>query len=375
MSLPIKLRISLVGLTGFILLVPFTAAADMAMGNISFAWVYQPTLAPASLPGQYFHNTLGGTVRFLRRSEGIYEVSFGSSGKSATGGGNVQVTSYFSGHNCKVESWSPTFKVVVRCFNAEGAAEDSHFLVLVSRPPAHGRDFLAYLWANEPTASRYIPQPAYSYNSTGGRISVARRRAGVYGVEIDARGADAAAIGGGNVQVTAYGPGAEYCKSNGWIGHGTPYAFTVLCFDASGRPADSRFTALVLRPGDDRGKTGLIASHDDFYRYSGSNGPIKIARTGTGVQRVILGNLGDRRVLTDAWGRAGPIAGHIQVSATGSGAERCSVREWGTGRDTDIKVSCFDAAGNAADSDFSLLALFPGSSTAGIRMPSYKGKD
>ena len=90
--------------------IPVTGVADMAMGNISFAWIYKPIEAPENLPTQYFHNTLGSSVQFKRDSEGSYKVAFNRSGKGSQGGGNVQVTAYFSQHYCKVASWTPSFR-------------------------------------------------------------------------------------------------------------------------------------------------------------------------------------------------------------------------------------------------------------------------
>jgi non-ribosomal peptide synthetase component F len=53
---------------------------------------------------------------------------------------------------------------------------------------------------------------------------------------------------GGHVQVTAYGPGSETCKVEKWSSSADDFIADVRCFDASGHPADARYTVLAIGP-------------------------------------------------------------------------------------------------------------------------------
>ncbi|MCW2753065.1 MAG: hypothetical protein JWQ32_476 [Marmoricola sp.] len=101
-----------------------------------------------------------------------------------------------------------------------------------------------YVWNNDAAAALNTPVNigapgnAYAYNSAGGAINLTRSAVGVYSVDF---------VGlvfyPGNVQVTAYGGGAVECKSGGW----DSTTATVLCFDATGNPANSDFDLAVIK--------------------------------------------------------------------------------------------------------------------------------
>ncbi len=67
--------------------------------------------------------------------------------------------------------------------------------------------------------------------------TAARSSAGVYLVKYPSLGAD------GDVQVTAYGGGAAYCKVASW----SVFGVGVRCFSPGGAPADSQYTVTLLR--------------------------------------------------------------------------------------------------------------------------------
>jgi hypothetical protein len=103
-----------------------------------------------------------------------------------------------------------------------------------------------YVWANNPTVSSYTPNPAYSYNSPGGAITINRSSVGVYAVRFSGLGESGKP--GGNVQVTAYGSGSESCKVVSWNSGGADFIVNVRCFNTAGNLVNSRYTVLVTLP-------------------------------------------------------------------------------------------------------------------------------
>jgi hypothetical protein len=110
--------------------------------------------------------------------------------------------------------------------------------------PACPPDKLGYVWANNPTAASYTPAPAYSYDSAGGPITITRTSKGRYTVRFGGLGGNG--IAGGNVQITAYGPGTERCKVLNWASGGADFVLNVRCTNLAGFPDDTRFTVLVI---------------------------------------------------------------------------------------------------------------------------------
>jgi hypothetical protein len=140
--------------------------------------------------------------------------------------------------------------------------------------PSTGFGEYAFVWANRPTTTTikpYTPELAYQYNSTGAINTIARVERGHYRVYMP----DVYPKAGGNVQLSAYGSGSSYCNVGSWgTNVGSPLEVSddlvvqVYCFDASGNPADSQFTALY----HDHGLGGeslayLWASEPETLRY------------------------------------------------------------------------------------------------------------
>ena len=101
------------------------------------------------------------------------------------------------------------------------------------------RPHAAYAWADRPSTTQYTPNTFYSYNPSGGAITIRRQSAGLY--NITWTGADAAIFDDGNVQVTAYGSGNAQCKVDS---SGAENAL-VRCFDPSGTLVDTFYTVLM----------------------------------------------------------------------------------------------------------------------------------
>jgi choice-of-anchor B domain-containing protein len=103
-----------------------------------------------------------------------------------------------------------------------------------------------YAWADDATADRYAPSTTYSHNLSGGPIEITRSGTGTYAVRF--AGLGGAGTAGGHVQVTAYGPESETCKVERWNSSGADFVADVRCFDTAGKPADARYTVLVIGP-------------------------------------------------------------------------------------------------------------------------------
>jgi hypothetical protein len=94
----------------------------------------------------------------------------------------------------------------------------------------------AYAWNSSAGADANLTDSDYTYNRSGGEVTVVHNGAGDY--TINFAGLD---LGGGNVVVSSYGGDATSCKVNGWGSN----SVGVLCFDSAGVAADSPWTIAV----------------------------------------------------------------------------------------------------------------------------------
>jgi len=107
----------------------------------------------------------------------------------------------------------------------------------------------AWMYANQPSAPAYTPNPAHSHNPSGGAITVQHAAApGVYRIIF----ANLVPVSGTNVniQVTAAGNGTANCHVMDWVTAQPPDLVThVRCYKTDGgATVDSEFTLLVTFP-------------------------------------------------------------------------------------------------------------------------------
>jgi hypothetical protein len=161
---------------------------------------------------------------------------------------------------------------------------------------------------------------------------------------------------GGNVQVTAYSPGA-YCKVLSWSSSGDDVSANVRCFGYDGTPQDSRYVALFNRNtfegfADAHGTEAYVWSQSDTYPAStpasatfstnNSGDANTIKQDGTGDYEVVLPSVD----ITDA---------SVLVTAYGSGNARCQVKNWSkTGSSVHVSVYCTTPQGAPTNSRFTL---------------------
>ncbi len=108
--------------------------------------------------------------------------------------------------------------------------------------PAEGQ-VSGYAWADDPTSANYVPSALYAHSSAGRPIRISRSGVGTYTATFEGLGGNGRA--GGHVQVTAYGPGSEFCKIVNWNSGGADFIVNIRCYGAQGSPADTRFTVMV----------------------------------------------------------------------------------------------------------------------------------
>jgi len=199
---------------------------------------------PSGLVGDF--NSTGAWNSVTREATGSYVVRLPNLGAF---GGHAQVTAMGARTRCKVVGWGPegaTQVVRVLCSGVDGNRRDSSFMFtyvegldVLGRPPG-GHDS-AYAWADQPSAGLYRPRPSYQFDN-GGNLAATAGRFGPGDYVMRFADAD---LSRGNVQVTAYGWGNEYCGVVGWlVGDG----IRVRCFDAAGAPVDAFYDVAFTGP-------------------------------------------------------------------------------------------------------------------------------
>jgi hypothetical protein len=110
----------------------------------------------------------------------------------------------------------------------------------ISSPDAFGSGKLgvvrAYAWNNSASADAALTNNGYTYNRSGGAVNVVHNSAGNYTVTFDGLN-----LNGGNVVVSGYGGGANWCKVSSWGSS----SIGVLCFNSAGTATDSLWTIAV----------------------------------------------------------------------------------------------------------------------------------
>jgi hypothetical protein len=207
-----------------------------------------------------------------------------------------------------------------------------------------------YVWANEPASASYTPNPAYSFNSSGGAITISRNGVGVYAVRFSGLGGGPAS--GGNVLVTSYGNGSETCKVANWGSSGVDFTANVRCFTAAGTAADTTYAMRVIWNNPAFIKNGYAWADNPtsagytpnaMYSFNSSGGAIGITRSGVGTYAVNFSGLGGN----------GP-GGNVQVTAYGSDAATCKAASWGFSADFTVNVRCFKSGGSPVDTQYSI---------------------
>jgi len=195
-------------------------------------------------------------------------------------------------------------------------------LVLLGAPQVFAQA-IGFVWNNNPTTvGTTTPDTAYSYNSSGGAVSIIRKAIGNYSVIF-------AGLGNGlnsNAVVSGYGTGPNFCNVGGWFSpNDTDVEVDVVCFNEAGYPDDHSFTALYQ-----------ARTHSD-------------PTTATVVRSSVGNYVATLPYLTQP-------GGTVIVTAFAITAAHCQVTDWGSlSSGTIVYVNCTNGAGVATDEEFSLV--------------------
>jgi len=345
-------------------------STDESLGSSKQAWTTVPGDAgfASSIwpPGNgnansnFSYNSSGATNLFTHLGTGQYRVDLPNLGTEPSG--HVEVSAVSSGNRrCKVQNWYPagtTMQVWVLCFDG-GALADTDFTVsFVRRNDTPGPQG-AYVWAFDAQSSSYDAVSSYSWNSTGGGITITHAPGtGNYWVEFSDQD-----MSGGTVEVTAYGSSSSYCKVTSWGGN----TAGVKCFDgATGEPIESNFDLLFnsKQPNGTPSSSYLWADQPTASSYHpssnyalglinvdySSNASVistapTITRRATGLYSVTFPDM--------AADRSFPFT--VKVTGYGSDSDTCKAWDWSIiGSDANVEVTCWDASGNPIDAFYTI---------------------
>jgi hypothetical protein len=216
------------------------------------------------------------------------------------------------------------------------------------------RDRLAYFWSDVATpVGMVVPDLDYSFNSSGGALSIQSSGLGLYSAIF-------AGMGGANFETEALfisgysAPLGGFCRIQEW---GSTSA-ALDCHAADGTLSDQRFTVAMVGSASFTGRSGyawvqsgtLPVDADHYYRYNPTGGNITSTPTGTGVYTVRFEGLG--RVA------ASDREAVMVTSYGGIDAFTCQPASWTTvDAHLDVEVRCFDATGAATNSQFTILVV------------------
>jgi hypothetical protein len=334
--------------------------------TVGYVWADQPTASSYTPSSTYQVNFTGASNTITRNGVGAYTITFPGLGGdySPGGGGTVNVTAYgWGSESCKVQSWwyAPGASVLVNvlCFDTKGAPVDTYFSATFTIYPTPLNDArFAYAWADQPYAPSYTPSTLYQHNSEGqAALTITRGGTGDYTVRIPGMTQQVSFStppgNGGSVTVTAYGTGPESCKVGNWWFDSTDAYVHVYCFIPAGAPVDTMFTmtyhsheslfSLLGGHGSYAwANQPLAASYTPSLYYQYDDSSITIARTGVGQY-------------TATFPSKGEAGGNVQVTAYGTGPDRCKVGGWWpSSADELVEINCFNASGNPEDSMYTV---------------------
>jgi hypothetical protein len=337
-------------------------AAQAGSNRIGWLLADQPNSSVPYTPNPlYSYNSVGNTISVTPLSEGFYRAEFGNLHTAAAR--NMQVSAYGTNGYCTAsgETTGPNNaeEFFVSCFNVTGALANSEFTLLYQgrgAPFGTADKGVAFVWADQPTASSYTPGPGFNYNSTNNLNTVVRTAVGSYSVTLTGLSKE-----GGDVQVTAVNAvqstsNPARCKSDGWGTNGSANVAKVECFDSSGAPADEMFslafalnvpfgiTTLPRSRGayawTNRPTVRHVYTPEKIWNYGGfGTGRMTSQKIATGDYMVSLpGDLsyGSSLVLVTGYDN-------------GNASAYCNVVDW-----FPIEIKCYSQGGGPVDSEFNV---------------------
>jgi hypothetical protein len=216
---------------------------------------------------------------------------------------------------------------------------------------------VGWVWYN----GSATPNPAYSYNPSGGGISIYRSEPGYYFVTFDGLSGSATELGTGIA--TAYGSKAT-CEGGSISVSGASLVEVVNCWNPTGGQVDSDFSLVLeqraswsgagenayvygVQPDAVIGVPYIPAAAFSFNSAGGTN---SVTRTATGAYTVMMPGL------AHLGGTVQADAGNTFDTANGAESTRCQVTSWGVQSGTTVAyVACVGPDGNPVDAVFGVI--------------------
>src|SRR4051812_46945733 len=181
-----------------------------------------------------------------------------------------------------------------------------------------------YVWAYDPGAANYVAASGYEHNSAGGAVQINRSGPGAYLVRFAGM-----AAGGGVAHARPYGSAnTSICTVAYWGPSGPDEVISVRCFNASGAPADSLFTASFTNRTASSGSLAYLWANDAAsttpyapaagFAYDSTGTVNHVYKQSTGLYMMYLGTV-------DAHYPENNDNGVYEVTAYGTAAVRCEV--------------------------------------------------
>jgi hypothetical protein len=179
-----------------------------------------------------------------------------------------------------------------------------------------------------------------------------------------------AEVGGGVVHVTAINPNPHWCQVNGFSAVGFDQVVTISCYKAGGALDFTAFSAIFSSSSGSGpaafGYVNALPSGSLVSQYNSAGLGNSVAHTGLGQWTVKFPGLGT----------PGPIDGSLQATAVSpvTVPARCKVLGWTSSTGGQVaQVTCFDAGGAPADSQFTLTYQYQRSLYGAAIPPKYFG--
>jgi hypothetical protein len=207
-----------------------------------------------------------------------------------------------------------------------------------------GAHVVGYAYVEDETSATPTAPAEFSYNASGGAVSVTRLGLGHYNVDFAGLTLD-----GSVTLATAYGSLGGLCH---W-GLTAGSTVTVRCIDTAGAFVDQRFTVTVFASGAPTGASILGFAHADQMNSASytpaaarannavGGGAVTAVRVGTGTYRVDFGGLAVADIE------------NVQLMAYGSETAHCVVEAWGTGS---VYLHCYAGAA-LTDAEYAVMIL------------------
>lgn len=210
----------------------------------------------------------------------------------------------------------------------------------------------AYLWANRPTAHKYVPSKPNQWNSTGATNTVTREGRGSYLVDFAKLGSQFP--NGGTVDVTTVGKSLGLCTAVRWNVVTPDIVASVMCWNHAGVVADTQFSASfttsIRRIAQqhfayawaDQPVATVPYSASPFYQYDAPGGTVTVNHVSLGRYIVLFPLLRAK-------------SGTVKVTSYGSTPAACSALLFGPSfTDERIDVACTGPTGDPVDTRFTV---------------------